>query len=429
MRILVISDVPWSSDNSVGNTYSNIFKNMQGVEFANLYCKSGKPDFKVAAKYYQMTEKQLLLDLVGKRSENRILINKDNASKIDTLNGKEQKLYDIVRTLRFQSFFLIRELIWKVGRWKTKELDRFLDEFKPDIIFSFCLDSVYYSDIVRYCKEYSKAKLVLFFADDVYAYRRKSPVYLTYQHYVRKNMRKLVSLSDLLYGATPQLCDEYSGVFKKNITPLYKICDDISQVKSVVNQPLIITYTGNLFYGRWKVLALVAQAIKEINKDRTKVKLNIYTTGLVDNKIKNSINIEGSSQLLGAITYEEVKKVLKNSDMVLHVESFDKKEIKKTRLSFSTKIVDCMQSGSCLLAIGPEETASIRLLKEFDIAQVVQSNEKECIKALLLKMLDDNSIIIDTSKKMSQFAINNHSLDSLEDKLYKKLAGLVKEGI
>ena len=34
----------------------------------------------------------------------------------------EQKIYDKMRVLRFQSFFVIRELIWKFGKWKTKEI-------------------------------------------------------------------------------------------------------------------------------------------------------------------------------------------------------------------------------------------------------------------------------------------------------------------
>lgn len=425
MKILVISDVPWSNDNSVGNTYSNIFKNIQGVEFANLYCKSGKPDSKLITKYLQVSEKKILLDLIGKKNKEYVPLNKYNNNDIDVLNRKEQKLYDIVRTLRFQSFFLIRESIWKIGKWKTKELENFLDEFKPDIIFSFCLESIYYANLIEYCKEYSKAKLALFIADDVYSYKKKSPVYLTYHSYVRKSIKKLLNSSDLIFGATPQLCEEYKTKFKLKITPLYKICENIFQTKSVVNQPLIITYTGNLFYGRWKMLVLVAQAIKDINENSTKIQLNIYTSGLTTKRMNKDLNIEGSSQLLGAIPYEKVKKTLKDSDIVLHVESFNKKEIRKTRLSFSTKLVDCMESGSCLLAIGPEETASIRLLKELNIAQVVTTNKKECVSKLLIEMLDDFSMITNTSKKMNQFAIKSHSLDSLESNFYKALKKLM----
>lgn len=414
MRILVISDVPWSEDNSVGNTYSNIFKNMKGVEFANLYCKAGIPSSKLVTKYYQITEKKLLMDLVGIKRQTSKIQNNNNSNK-------GQKLYDIARILRFQAFFIIRELIWKIGRWRNKELDQFLDEYKPDIIFSFCLESIYYMNLIEYCRNYSKAKLGLFFADDVYSYIKRNPLYLVYKYYSRLKMKNLANMSNLVYGATPQLCDEYSDIFKKKIKLLYKICEEINNSKSSVNLPLKMIYTGNLFYGRWKTLALIAKSIKEINLDGTKVQLSIYTTGLTTKKMKKVLNLEGASRLLGAIPYEQVKEELRNSDIVLHVESFDKKEIRKTRLSFSTKIVDCMQSGSCLLAVGPVKTASIKLLSEYKIAQVVLSNDKETIKKKILELLENTEILIDTSYSMYQFAIKNHSLDYLEKTLYSDI--------
>ena len=44
MRILVISRSPWRLDNSFGNTYSSIFRNMKDVEIANIYLSDGTPE-------------------------------------------------------------------------------------------------------------------------------------------------------------------------------------------------------------------------------------------------------------------------------------------------------------------------------------------------------------------------------------------------
>lgn len=422
MRILIISDVPLSDDNSVGNTYSNIFNNLEDATFANLYCKAGKPNSRIISRYMQITEKQLLLDMLGKKKENESM-----DCHVDVFNKQEQRIYDIVRTLRFQSFFLVRELIWKIGRWKNEELNTFLNEFNPDIIFSFCLDSFYYIDLIDYCRNYSVAKLVLFFADDVYNYTKKNPLYLIYKYFSRQKIKKIVKNVDKIYGATPQLCSEYSAGFKKKINLLYKVCEEVPMNKVEVGKPLKITYTGNLFYGRWKTLALVAKAVKEINIDSDKAQLNIYTSGLITKKMDNLLNIEGASKLVGTISYEHVKEILKQSDVVLHVESFNKQEIKKTRLSFSTKIVDCMQSGSCLLAVGPEETSSIKLLKDYDIAQVVTDNNKNSVKSIIMKLIENERLITSTAHKMNQFAIENHSLNYLKDNLYTDLKALTIE--
>lgn len=422
MKILIISDVPWRNDNSVGNTYSNIFKNIENVEFSNLYCKSGVPNSKLIKGHFQLTEKKILRNLfVSKKQNNKIGIDSS-----ENLKKNEQKIYDIARILRFQIFFILRELIWKIGRWKTKELDDYLNDLKPDIIFSFVGESIYYNEIVRYCKKKTNAKLVLFFADDIYTYARKELMYFLHKFFVRSSIVKNIELSDLLYGATPQLCKEYGDIFQKEIVSLYKFCEKVNSKQFEVNNPLKVTYTGNLFYGRWKTLGLLAEAISDINMQNTKIQLHIYTTGLITKKMKSLLNIKGSSEILGALSFEEVKNVLKNSDIVLHAESFDKREIKKTRLSFSTKIADCMESGSCLLAIGPKEVASINLLKEYGIAIVLTENEKEKIKSMLLDILNDKTKIFSASEKMKNFALENHSIKSLELKLYKPLRMLVE---
>lgn len=426
MRILVISDVPWSEDNSVGNTYNNIFKNMNNVEFANLYCKPGQSNSKIPTKYYQITEKKILLNLIGKANSKKENLKGIKEDSVNNLNEKEQKIYDFLRNLRFPLLFIARELIWKIGKWKTNDLDDFLQEFNPDIIFSFCLDSVYYTKIIDYCRFKTRAKTVLFFADDVYSYKRMNPLYLLHQFCVRRSIRKIVNHSQLIYGATSELCNEYSGILNRNLFPLYKICNDIPETKNTVNLPLKVTYTGNLFYGRWKVLALLAEAIKEINKESTKIFLDIYTSGLYDKKIMEALNIKGASCLRKAIPYDEVKTVLKESDMVVHVESFERKEIRKTRLSFSTKIVDCIQSGSCLLAVGPSEVASISMLKKLDIAEVITTDSKEDIKQVLENILENNKILIQTSEKMKKYGLEYHSQEHLMASLYNKLEELSK---
>jgi hypothetical protein len=421
MRILVISGVPWRDDNSMGNTCDNIFRQMGNAVFASLYCKPGIPNSKRVGTYFQITEKQLFFNLVKRKSSGQ--------RELKDFSGTEKYIYNIGRMWGFNIFHLIRELLWKICNWRTIELSDFLIEFKPDVIFSFCRNSIYENDIIKYSKEITGAKLVLFFVDDVYSYSQRSPLYLAYKYFIRKKIRNMAKISDILYGITPKLCDEYREIFKKEIKLLYKVCEHINSVKSTTNIPLRITYTGNLFYGRWEVLALIAQAIKRINSKSIKALLHIYTTGMTTLQMKSALNIEGASQLYGAIPYEQAKKVLQESDIVLHVESFKAREIRRTRLSFSTKIVDCMQSGSCLLAIGPEETASIKLLKEHGIAQIVSSNSEEYIENVLRMLIENPKFIRHTAGVMQQFALAHHSPMALEQTLYKELNTLLIKGV
>ena len=68
MKVLVFSGTPWSSDNSFGNTFSNLFSGLEDVEIANIYCKYGQPDTAVVSRCFQMTEKSLLQNLKNRKS-------------------------------------------------------------------------------------------------------------------------------------------------------------------------------------------------------------------------------------------------------------------------------------------------------------------------------------------------------------------------
>ena len=54
-----------------------------------------------------------------------------------------------------------------------------------------------------------------------------------------------------------------------------------------------------------------------------------------DNNIEAEEVILRADGLKGSIPYKEINKVLSDSDLVVHVESFDKSDIKNIRFSFS----------------------------------------------------------------------------------------------
>lgn len=61
--------------------------------------------------------------------------------------------------------------------------------------------------------------------------------------------------------------------------------------------------------------------------------------------------------------YEKMKKLMNQSDIVLLVESFNQDNISDVQYSFSTKIIDCLQSGCGVMAIGPQNISAIEYLR------------------------------------------------------------------
>ena len=76
------------------------------------------------------------------------------------------------------------------------------------------------------------------------------------------------------------------------------------------------------------------------------------------------MTVEGASAFMGGASASEIADIYADADILLHVESFDKKSIASTKYSFSTKIPEYLSAGKCVLAVGPSEVASLGYLSE-----------------------------------------------------------------
>ena len=67
------------------------------------------------------------------------------------------------------------------------------------------------------------------------------------------------------------------------------------------------------------------------------------------------------------LQYHSLDKALQEqikADSLLHVEAFDEKSKKSTRLSVSTKIFEYLYAGKIILGYGPSDVASMEYLRD-----------------------------------------------------------------
>ena len=182
----------------------------------------------------------------------------------------------------------------------------------------FCYKQYILLPIVKYLKKHTNCKIVLFIADDVYGAIDNVAWYR--QCYLRKEFEKCIEYSDKLYAVSEEMCELYEQRFNKPVEVLYKGCDLSTEPKGFLNEPIKIVYAGNLYYGRDDTLAELAKALEKINSTKTVAKLEIYTGATITSEIERKLNIVGSSEIMGSRPYNEIKEIMKNADIVLHVE-------------------------------------------------------------------------------------------------------------
>lgn len=425
MRILVLSNTPWSNENSFGNSFSNIFGGMDGIEIANIYCRYGEPNNDIVKKHFQITEKSLLKNLKDHRypSGKEII----EIKQTDILDTSERKLFDHARKRRLQIFFWIRNIIWKIGRWDSLELKKFINDFNPDIIFQPIYYSTYINDISLFIKKFTNVPMVGYVSDDVYSLRQfsLSPLYWIDRFIVRSKVKRVISNCEHLYVISEIQKREYEKCFKKDCKILTKGADfkSFPVLKEENNKPLKLVYTGNIGDGRWKTLGLIGKALKSLNTMDNKAQLYIYTMTPLTNKMHKSLSIEGSIFLMGGVPSSQVESIQKNADILVHVESFGLKERLQAHQSFSTKIVDYFYRKRCIFAVGPSDVASIDYLEKNDAA-LVSKDEVTIIKQLE-QLIKDPLVITEYAEKAWNCGKKNHQINKIQEKLYEELNSLV----
>ena len=173
-----------------------------------------------------------------------------------------------------------------------------------------------------------------------------------------------------------------------------------------VKSPIRIVYAGGIYLNRWKTLGNVADAIRRINHNGSKIRMDIYTGNVCSPVIKKKLHDGVNTFLHSAVAQNELREIYHNSDIALHVESFDLKNRLAVRMSFSTKIVDCLASGCAVMAICDVKQGGMVYLKENDAAICV-SDQRE-IYNILNKLSGNPDQIVYYANKAKACCVRNH---------------------
>ena len=405
MRILVLSRNAWDDTNSIGNTLSNFFADMEDVEFANIYFRSSKPNNGLCKKYYRVTEKDILKNYFSPKKIGQSVEYSKSINEKAIGYSREKKLISFIHRFNLRFFYWISDALFNSEKWINKKLDSFITDFNPDIVFSFAKSSSQYYLTIKHIKKLFDSKIVLWIADDEY-----TSLSLKNNKASKRDLKRLeyvINAGTKVYGCSQQICDYYNDIFNCHSTPHYKNCHFDYPVRTSVNNPIKIVYAGNLLFGREKTLCEIVAQLTKLNALGQKFCLEIYSNTFLSKEQKQLLTKSGVSAFLGQRSYEEIKSILSNSDILLIIESFEPGEILKTKYSFSTKIIDCLQSGSSILAIGPNGIATIDYVKSIPGAEVI--NDIKYFENLMSEIADNPLLLVENANRIRQFALQNHS--------------------
>lgn len=430
LRVLLLVAEPWRTDDGGGNTINNFFKGMD-AEFAQIYCSAKLPQNDVCDRYYQITDEMVVKAFLKRKAVEGNLINgTENCVQEIQSKKKVNRIINILKKIRWNCFITAKNFMWRYSKWENKKLDKFILDFNPDVIYAPCYASPFQLALTRYVKKLTNKKILTWSADDNYSLKQfsLSPFFWVNRIWNRKCLRKTYSYYDSFYSISEDEVDEMESVVGQKIKILRKGIEPerYNNLKNEIHTPIKMIYAGGIYIQRWKTLGKIGEVLKKINRNGTKIRLDIYTQNEPTKCQIRTLHDAKNIFLHPAVGEEELKELYGASDIAIHCESFSLKNRLLTRLSFSTKIMDCLASGCAVMAVAWKEQTGLKYLKKQDAAICVTSLKD--LEKTINEIVENPQLIIEYSEKARNCGIANHNIQINQRELFEELLLLSKKG-
>lgn len=425
-KVLVVGINAWREDGTA-HTLMDIFRCWDPERLALVYTRADLPNTEVCHRYFQISESQVLKSVlkpwmkVGREVKN-------TPSKSGAEISAEHARYASAHKKSSSLLPLVREIVWKIGHWKTPALRKFVQDFNPDIVFVPIYPTVYMGWIQKYIIKLTGKPTVCYLADDNYSYDSCNGL-LSYLHrfWLRQQVGPLARGSKQMFVIVDKEKEDTDSRFGTNSVILTKSLDFSGKnyQHREPNKPLKFVYTGSMVIGRDKTLALLANAINNANEEAGCIKAELYIYSQTEPKDDIFARINRvASHFCGQISRDEVQNVQREADVVVFAEALSGKESNAAKLSFSTKITDYLSNGKCILAIGKNDIAPIDYFRRNDSALIATSAEE--IEKRVREIIYKPELTDKYGRKAFECAVRNHEKGMMNERFINTMKKAVE---
>lgn len=421
MKVLVISHNPITTYQSMGKTFLSLFSEFKKDELCQFYIYPSFPDVDACNSYYRITDRNIFDSYTHFGKVNgRELCSED----IDTSNHnfyENEKEESFINVKKTAIKTILRDFMWRFSRWNNEQLKSWIQREKPTCIFFAGGESKFIYNIAMQIASRYSLPIATYICDEFYFLEDPSSFPLKVHFwFLKKKIEKCIGISKLLVTISEELNHAYSSYFQKRAVTIYTGSSRSAQLSSSSVGTVVkgFYYFGNLAFGRFDSLEQIGRCLEQINEEQNqKYRLYIYTRTLSDSE-KEIVQNSKTIVYCGYVNGKDYEKAYADADVLVHVESFRKKDIQRVKNSISTKIADALSSGKPMLAYGPDSISSIKYLAKEHAACVVSDKRGllNSIKAMLNKEYRERLV-----SQALQVAMKNHNSSNNSRFLYKEL--------
>ena len=407
-KILIISGYDFSGTDATSITLKNIFSDMPKENIA--FIKTG--NYHPLNNYRHI---DIYPSFAGNVSKAKVVKNLSThrgevagMTGSNRKNGIKARIFNRIHTIGSSYRMLIPYKI-------TKEVDSFIQDFNPDYIYSLLASD----SIMGLCLSLSKRydiPIIPHFMDDWQGVMFKNDALLCPARLrLVSHLKRIFKKSSFALAISEKMAKEYSGRYHCKFMPLMN-CVEVNHnnEERELDKNIRIVFSGGLHLNRADSIEMLCKTLSSIQGYN--FSLELFTSQDNWEKYSHQFKDYAFVKYVGFVTQEEILKKNNEADILLHVESFNEKMKKYTRLSISTKIPEYLASKRLIIAIGPVDIASIEYLKDNKAALILDNNIEENTKKLIdvLNNRELHSLYISN-------AYNTYKANHIQSELHKSL--------
>lgn len=406
---------------------------MRDVEIASIYCSPGCPDPNLVRRAFQITPSSMLASIAGKVSTSGMEIRPLDEFSNPAVDESLVRRISIVlkkSTIGRMVGRNLEALLWWVGPWRSEELDKFLSETAPNLLFVPLYASAYMNRLVLHILSKTGVPLVAYVSDDVYSLRQfsLSPVFWIRRLGARRLIRRVTQVCDSLYVISNLQKEEYEKSLGVECRVLTKLADfsgtqPPAPLRSETDSgETIFTYAGNIGNGRWKTLRDIGRALTSASEPGNVGLLHIYTMTPVSRRMSRAFEGTRSIRVHSALPPDQLRRILDRSDVLVLAEPTDIRGRLSVRHSFSTKVVEYMQTGRPILLRAAVGQASGEYLSLNRAAMVSTTNDN--LEQQVRELMTNIHLRSDLARAGWELGRQNHDITKEVPKLERYLRSL-----
>ncbi len=420
--VMVVSVNPMTNVSNNGKTFASIFEGYPKEKLYQLYFHRELPNSSVCLNYLRISDEDIIKYLLRKDRNLYHEVGR-SSSEPQIINPSIRRFLASSAALR-----LLRSLL--LNMFFKKHYDHVLKKIraiKPDVIF-FCGGNAFYlySLVERICRELS-IKLIVYITDDYILPNNSLNIFKKCDRYLtRKSTLAICRNTSLIFTIGDEMQKTYLEKYKLESSVLMNLVQFEREARPNDNFKhsgiLKLTYAGGLHLNRWQVLQAISQSLERFCKTTGRSAIiDVYSATPLSLKKRASLELSGYLRIHNPVDSNELMSIYGESDVLLHVESFRKRDRDITKLSVSTKIPEYLSANKSILAVGPSDVASIRYLRAHNAAFICDNLSPKVLNRALAEFFSDIDLRQSLAKSARELFEKRHNAQVIRLDAWKKM--------